>query len=56
MRSAQRLKRSADSVCDLWGVGDIAHQEGCAPMMVTAIPQGVFFHETAAGWSQQTLP
>ena len=47
----------SDGSGDLWGVGDIAHQEGCAPAMVTAIQQGVFFHQTAAAsWSQQVLP
>ena len=47
----------ADSAGDLWGAGDIDHQEGCPPLMTTSIAQGVFFHMTPAGsWSRQVLP
>lgn len=47
---------AADGSGGLWGVGDIQHQEGCAPAMVTAISQGVFFHQTGGRWSRQVLP
>lgn len=47
---------AADGSGDLWGVGDILHQRGCAPAHVTAIAQGVFFHQTGGRWSRQVLP
>lgn len=46
---------AADGSGDLWGVGDIGHQRGCAPALVTSIAQGVFFHMAAGSWSKQVL-
>jgi hypothetical protein len=47
---------AAGSGNELWGVGDIAHQEGCAPAMVTNVDQGVFLHFQLGHWSEQVLP
>lgn len=47
---------SVDGSGDLWGIGDIAHQKGCPPLMTTYIMQGVFFHMIQGSWSRQVLP
>lgn len=47
---------SADGSGDLWGIGDIPHVEGCAPGLVTAVPQGVFVRLSHGRWSRQVLP
>lgn len=47
---------TADGSGDLWGVGDIGHQEGCLPTFVTSIQQGVFLHMAQGSWSRQVLP
>lgn len=50
----QRLFRGASG--ELWGVGNIAHQEGCPPAMTTYVEQGVFLHERDGVWSRHVLP
>lgn len=47
---------AAGSSGELWGIGDIGHQEGCAPALVTAIGQGVFLHEQHESWTEDVLP
>lgn len=46
---------AAGTANELWGVGNIAHQEGCAPAAVTNIDQGVFLHFQQGHWSEQVL-
>jgi hypothetical protein len=41
---------------EVWGIGDINHVRGCAPTLVTAVPQGVFLHEVNGKWTRQVLP
>ncbi len=50
------LSINADGSGELWGIGDIAHQQGCPPLMTTSIMQGVFLHLTQGSWSRQVLP
>jgi hypothetical protein len=40
---------------ELWGIGDIGHQEGCAPAAVFVLWQGVFLHSQQGRWSQDIL-
>jgi hypothetical protein len=47
---------TASSTGDLWGIGDIIHQKGCAPALVTEVDQGVFLHRQQGNWSDQVLP
>jgi hypothetical protein len=46
------VSRSAD----VRGVGDIEHQEGCAPAMVTDVEQGMFLQFQQGHWTEQVLP
>jgi hypothetical protein len=41
---------------EVQGVGNIYHQEGCAPLLVTTVDQGVFLHFQQGHWSDQVLP
>lgn len=41
---------------ELWGIGDLAHQEGCAPAAVVNLAQGVFFHAQQGTWTREVLP
>jgi hypothetical protein len=45
----------ADGAGDLWGIGDIDHQQGCPPLFTTFIPQGVFYHQSQGAWTEQVL-
>jgi len=47
---------AAGSGTELWGIGDINHQEGCAPAAVSALEQGVLLHFQQGHWSEQVLP
>lgn len=46
---------AAVSGSELWGVGNISHQEGCA-LAGTDVEQGVFLHFQQGQWSEQVLP
>ena len=41
---------------ELWGIGNIGHQEGCPPMNTILIEQGVLLHFQQGHWSEQILP
>ena len=41
---------------ELWGVGDIVHEEGCAPLGVAEVEQGVFLQLQQGHWTEQVLP
>jgi hypothetical protein len=47
---------AAGSGDELWGIGDINHQEGCPPGAVVEIAQGVFLHYRQGSWSREVLP
>jgi hypothetical protein len=47
---------AAASGDELWGIGDINHQEGCPPGAVFEIAQGVFLHYRLGSWSREVLP
>jgi hypothetical protein len=44
------------SVGELWGVGDIVHEEGCAPLGVAEVEQGVFLQLQQGHWTEEVLP
>jgi hypothetical protein len=46
----------ADGSGSLWGIGDISHTRGCAPLLVTATPQGAFLHVVHGRWTRELLP
>jgi hypothetical protein len=47
---------ATSSFAALWGIGDISHQEGCAPALVTDVNQGVLLHLQQGQWNEQILP
>ncbi len=44
------------SASDLWAVGGIPYQQGCAPAAVTELDQGTLLHWNGSQWSQTTEP
>ncbi len=40
---------------EMWGVGDILHQEGCPPGLYQEAAQGMFLHYQHGTWSQTLL-
>jgi hypothetical protein len=52
----QPVRLAAGASGELWGIGDVHHQEGCPPGLTTEIAQGVFLHEWQGRWSQEVLP
>ncbi len=52
----EALAAATASGSELWGVGNILHQEGCGPALVTDIFQGAFLHFQQGQWSEQMLP
>jgi hypothetical protein len=52
----QPLRLFPDASSDIWGIGDIDHQEGCPPLFTTSIQQGVFLHYQQGRWSSEVLP
>ena len=41
---------------ELWAIGDIRHQEGCGPGLVSNVEQGVLLHFDQGRWTEQVLP
>jgi hypothetical protein len=51
----QPLRLAAGASGELWGIGDIIHQEGCPPALVTDISQAVFLYYQQGSWSREVL-
>lgn len=41
---------------NLWAIGNINHQEGCPPLLTTAVEQGVFYSYIGGQWHETLLP
>jgi len=50
------MRLVAVSPGELWGIGNIGHQEGCAPAAVLVMRQGVFLHLQRGNWAEDILP